>query len=76
MTVVKCPYSTSRLVYARRPRISKNGTPEERAAIAAEAEIAVMAGKARRVWRRKSHSGAKKTPSDFLKWRSRSGTPR
>jgi hypothetical protein len=47
MTVVKFPYSTSRRVYARRPTISKNGTPEERAAIAAEAEIAVMAGKAR-----------------------------
>jgi hypothetical protein len=32
MTVVKFPYSASRRVYARRPRIPKNGTPEERAA--------------------------------------------
>jgi hypothetical protein len=30
--IVKFPYSTSRRVVARRPRRSKNGTPEERAA--------------------------------------------
>lgn len=33
--VVKFPYSASRRVSARRPRTSKNGTPEERAAKAA-----------------------------------------
>jgi hypothetical protein len=38
MNVVKFPYSASRRVYARRPRISKNGTPEERAAKAGAAE--------------------------------------
>jgi hypothetical protein len=31
MNVVKFPYSASRRVYSRRPRKSKNGTPEERA---------------------------------------------
>jgi hypothetical protein len=35
MNVVKFPYSTSRRVYSRRPRWSKHGTPEERAAKAA-----------------------------------------
>ena len=35
MTVVKFPYSASRRVYSRRPRVSKNGSPEERAAKAA-----------------------------------------
>lgn len=33
--IVKFPYSVSRRVHSRRPRISKNGTPEERAANAA-----------------------------------------
>jgi hypothetical protein len=33
--VVKFPYSASRRIAARRPRRSKNGTPEERAAKAA-----------------------------------------
>jgi hypothetical protein len=32
MNVVKFPYSASRRVYSRRPRVSINGTPEERAA--------------------------------------------
>jgi hypothetical protein len=31
MTVVKYPFAVSRRAYARRPRKSKNGTPEERA---------------------------------------------
>jgi hypothetical protein len=31
MTVVKFPFALSRRAYARRPRKSKNGTPEERA---------------------------------------------
>jgi hypothetical protein len=35
MTVVKFPYSACRRVHSRRQRISKNGTPEERAAKAA-----------------------------------------
>ena len=35
MNVVKFPYSTSRRVISRRPRRSKNGTPEERVAKAA-----------------------------------------
>ena len=35
--VVKFPYSAARRVLARRPRRSKNGTPEERAAKAAAA---------------------------------------
>ena len=36
MTVVKFPYSVSRRrAHARKPRRSKNGTPEERAALAA-----------------------------------------
>jgi hypothetical protein len=33
--IVKFPYSASRRVYSRRGRVSKNGTPEERAAKAA-----------------------------------------
>jgi len=33
--VVKFPYTACRRVHSRRPRISKNGTPEERAAKAA-----------------------------------------
>jgi hypothetical protein len=35
MTVVKFPYDASRRVHSRKPRRSKNGTPEERAAKAA-----------------------------------------
>jgi hypothetical protein len=31
MNVVKFPYSVSRRVHSRKPRRSKNGTPEERA---------------------------------------------
>jgi hypothetical protein len=34
-TIVKFPYNASRCLYSRRPRKSKNGTPEERAAKAA-----------------------------------------
>jgi hypothetical protein len=37
MTVVKFPAKLSRRIAARRPRRSKNGTPEERAAKAAAA---------------------------------------
>jgi hypothetical protein len=37
MTVVKFPASAARRIAARRPRRSKNGTPEERAAKAAAA---------------------------------------
>jgi hypothetical protein len=35
MTVVKFPYDVSRRAHSRKPRRSKNGTPEERAAKAA-----------------------------------------
>jgi len=38
MNVVKFPYSACRRVHARRGQISKNGTPEERAAKAPTAE--------------------------------------
>jgi hypothetical protein len=45
MTVVKFPASASRRIAARRPRRSKNGTPEERAAKAAAASThATVAG--------------------------------
>jgi hypothetical protein len=37
-TVVKFPYSASRRVHSQKPRRSKNGTPEERAAKAAPLE--------------------------------------
>jgi hypothetical protein len=38
--IIKLPYSTTRRAHARRPRCSKNGTPEERAvASAMEAEV-------------------------------------
>jgi hypothetical protein len=37
MTVVKFPYNACRRLHSRRPRRSKNGTPEERAAKAAKA---------------------------------------
>jgi hypothetical protein len=37
MTVVKFPYTACRRVHSRHPRISKNGTPEERAAAKAAA---------------------------------------
>jgi hypothetical protein len=45
--VVKFPYSSARRIYSRMPRKSKNGTPEERAAKAAElrsmpAELVVL----------------------------------
>jgi hypothetical protein len=33
--IVKLPYSVTRCIVARRPRRSKNGTPEDRAAKAA-----------------------------------------
>jgi hypothetical protein len=33
--IVKFPYNACRRVFARRGRVSKNGTPEERAAKAA-----------------------------------------
>lgn len=36
--IVKFPYAVSRRVLSRRPRRSKNGTPEERAAKAGEAK--------------------------------------
>ena len=43
MTVVKFPYKVSRRLAARRPRRSKNGTPEERAAKrATEAEPRII----------------------------------
>jgi hypothetical protein len=35
MTVVKFPYNACRAVHSRKPRRSKNRTPEERAAKAA-----------------------------------------
>jgi len=35
--VVKFPYNACRRVHSRRPRVSKNGTPEERAAKAVAA---------------------------------------
>jgi hypothetical protein len=38
--VVKFPYSASRRVHSKKPRRSKNGTPEERAAKAAALEAA------------------------------------
>ena len=43
--VVKFPYDVSRRVHSKKPRRSKNGTPEERAAKAADepAEIALIA---------------------------------
>jgi len=39
--VVKFPYIASRRVHSRKPRVSKNGTPEERAAktVTAAAEL-------------------------------------
>jgi hypothetical protein len=37
--VVKFPYSVSRLIHSRKPRRSKNGTAEERAAKAAGAAV-------------------------------------
>jgi len=37
MSVVKFPYDACRRIHSRRPRISKNGTPKERAAKAADA---------------------------------------
>jgi hypothetical protein len=43
MTVVKFPYIDGRRVHSRKPRISKNGTPEERAAKAAAEGIEVPA---------------------------------
>jgi hypothetical protein len=42
--IVKFPYSASRRVAARRPRRSKNGTPEERAA-----KVATLAGTSARI---------------------------
>jgi hypothetical protein len=41
MTVVKFPYDACRRVHSRKPRRSKNGTPEERAAKEAEAAAAL-----------------------------------
>jgi hypothetical protein len=38
--VVKFPYSASRRVHSKKPRRSKNGTPEERAAKVATLETA------------------------------------
>ncbi|MGY3344697.1 MULTISPECIES: hypothetical protein [unclassified Bradyrhizobium] len=38
--IVKFPYDASRRVHARKPRRSKNGTPEERAAKEAQAAAA------------------------------------
>jgi hypothetical protein len=38
--LVKFPYSASRRLFARRPRRSKNGSPEERAAKVAEGKPA------------------------------------
>jgi hypothetical protein len=43
--VVKFPYDISRRVHSKKPRRSKNGTPEERAAKEA-AEAAAMPGPA------------------------------
>src|ERR1700736_6369636 len=42
--VVKFPYSSSRRVHSKRPRRSKNGTPEERAAKAAAAAAKTTPG--------------------------------
>ena len=41
--IVKFPYSAARRVHSRRPRRSKNGTPEERAAKVAAAMPATSA---------------------------------
>ena len=45
MTVVKFPYDASRRVHSRKPRISENGTPEERAAKTAAEGINLCANK-------------------------------
>src|SRR5258705_12960992 len=39
--IVKFPYSASRRVHSKKPRRSKNGTPEERAALAASMQSAL-----------------------------------
>jgi hypothetical protein len=44
MNVVKFRYSVSRRAFSRKPRTSKNGTPEEREAKAAELRAALRAG--------------------------------
>jgi hypothetical protein len=40
--VIRLPYEVSRRVFSRRPRKSKNGTPEERAAKASAPSAAVI----------------------------------
>jgi hypothetical protein len=45
MTVVKFPYNACRRVHSRKPRRSRNGTPEERAAKAAAEGINLSANK-------------------------------
>ncbi len=46
--VVKFPYNASRRVHSRKPRISKNGTPEERVAKAATARSRINLSDGRR----------------------------
>jgi hypothetical protein len=69
--IVKFPYSASRRVVARRPRRSKNGTPEERAA-----KRAVEAGPATVIPRRSKNGSpeeraAKASPGTVINVASR-----
>jgi hypothetical protein len=50
--IVEFPYSASRRAFARRPRRSKNGTPEERAA--AQAATTAVAEPVRKLRRSKN----------------------
>lgn len=58
--VVKFPYSVSRRAHARRPRKSKNGTPEQRAATELsqeQNELVALVGRHRAAWLAHAASG-------------------
>jgi len=63
MNVVKFPYSASRRVFSQKPRRSKNGTPEERAAKAAAATPTAVAT----VTKISSRSGDNRRPAKAAK---------
>ncbi|KRR22624.1 hypothetical protein CQ14_30930 [Bradyrhizobium lablabi] len=63
--VVKFPYSVSRRVHSRKPRRSKNGTPEERAAKAAAEVHATAAAVIEISPRVKTGVGHRHAPASF-----------
>jgi phage tail tape-measure protein len=65
MSVIKFPYDASRRVHSRKPRRSKNGTPEERAAATAAFAPAATVTE---ISRRSAAKSSAAKPGSFLEF--------